>query len=109
MFARKHKTIDPKNTGYCKTGLGAGSPECFFNVQKTEYRIASGGPGIAAEMLKGAIPAEPGLTLLLPDAVNSLEKLSKYLIESGYQRNTPEYMELYSKYRAGLRSESPYL
>lgn len=105
---KTNRTIDVKQSGYCKPGgLGHGSDQCQCRIQQSEKRTANGGPGIADEMTKDATPAEPGL--LIPDSVNSKEKLSKFLIESGYQRGTPEYLNFYQKYGKGLQSECSYL
>jgi len=101
--------VDLQSSGYCRSGLGVGSPECTCNLPQSEKKILNGGPDIASELLKDETPSEPGLHLLIPDSVNSLEKLSRFIIESGFSRNTPEYMELYSKYRANFKSECPYL
>lgn len=104
------KPFDILKSGFCQQGgLGHGSDQCKCRVTQTEKRVLTGGPDIQAELDKAGTPSEPGLSLLVPDSVNSLEKLSAFIITSGYQRGTPEYMELYSKYRTGLKSESPYL
>ena len=60
-------------------------------------------------MDKTGVPSESELSIIIPDHINSLEKLSAFIIASGHQRGTPEYFELYAKYRAGLKSEAPYL
>lgn len=102
--------VDLKNSGYCRTGLGVGSPECSCNVPQSEKRIANGkGPDIAGEMTKEGTPPESGLSIIIPDSVNSLEKLSAFLIASGYARGSAEYLALYTKYRAGFKSECSYL
>jgi hypothetical protein len=110
MAQRTNNSVDFLSSGYCKTGLGVRDPDCQCRIKEPEKRVFKGfGPDIASEMLKELTPSENELSIIIPDSVNSLEKLSKYLIESGYQRNTPEYMELYSRYRVNLKSESPYL
>ena len=104
------KPFDILKSGFCQPGgLGAGSDQCRCRVTQTEKRVLNGGPGIAEELAKGGTPSEVGLSLLIPDSVNSLEKLSAFIIASGYQRGTPEYLELYRKYRTGFKSECSYL
>jgi hypothetical protein len=105
---KTNRIIDLSKTGYCQPGgLGAGSDQCKCRIQQSEKRIASGGPGIAEEMFKDATPTEPGL--LIPDSVNSKEKLSAFLIASGYVRGSVEYLNFYQQYGKGLQSECSYL
>jgi hypothetical protein len=112
MARRTNNSVDLPSSGYCRPGgLGHGSdPECSCRIQEPSKRVfKGGGPDIAAELLRAETHSEPGLSLLIPDSVNSLEKLSAFIIASGHQRGTPEYFELYAKYKAGLQSECSYL
>lgn len=109
MFARKREYVDIKTSGYCRTGLGVGSPECNCPVPQPEKRTTKGAPDISGELLKELTDSTPELSIVIPDSVNSREKLSAFLIASGYARGSAEYMELYSKYRGGLQSECSYL
>jgi hypothetical protein len=107
---KTNRIIDLSKTGYCQPGgLGAGSDQCKCRVKQSEKRFAFGGPDIASELLKEMTPSEPELSIIIPDSVNSREKLSAFLIASGYARGSAEYMTLYAKYRMNFTSECSYL
>lgn len=91
---------------YCKTGLGAGRPECQCKPKVKTERHLTGGPGLESEIDKGITLTvnEPGL--LLPDSVNSKEALSKFLESSGYKRGSDEYFKFYKMYSDKFQFES---
>jgi hypothetical protein len=102
MIARKREFVDIKTSGYCRSGLGVGSPECNCNVPQSEKRFAFGGPDIQAELDKGsACQCDPGL--IIPDSVNSKAALSKFLESEGYKRGTDDYWKFYKMYSGNFQ------
>lgn len=103
--------MDLKNTNYCKVGgLGFGSDErCHTPCKECTKRTLNGGPDISsAQQAAGQQPGNE-LGVVIPDSVNSKEKLSEYLQALGHIRGSITYMDLYKEYSKSLQSETSYL
>ena len=103
--------MDILKTNYCRLGLGKGSSGCQQREPAKPIKQNGPGPDVSAEISKArqcSCQADK-LTLLIPDWVNSKEKLSKFIQEQGHKRGSPEYLELYREYSKNLKSECEYL
>lgn len=84
---------------YCNSGIGKqiNDPFCSCRYEKIDRKL-NGGPDLSKAMQEADSKGTPGLNLLIPDSIKTKSGLSQYLIESGFIRGTPEYLEAYKQY-----------
>jgi|ERR1035437_3581322 hypothetical protein len=90
--------MELKDTAFCRTGLGVGSPECCdCKLECKDRRVLNGGPDIGSELAKAHHSGNAGSGLIIPDSIKTKVDLSKYL-DAILKRGSEEYKAAYAEF-----------